>query len=71
VPHLFANPVVRTPRETHLSHEAQAREIHAQQEAREPVVAFQPMQNANAESSDSKAPDNGAPIRPAGRGEAH
>jgi hypothetical protein len=68
-PHLFANPVVRAPRETHVTHEA--RETHAQQEMREPVVAFQPVLNAAAESSESKAPDNGAPIRPAGRGEAH
>jgi hypothetical protein len=68
-PHLFANPVVRAPRETHVTHEA--RETHAQQEMREPVVAFQPVPNADAESSESKAPDNGAPIRPAGRGEAH
>src|SRR5471030_2350982 len=59
------------PRETHVIHEAQAREVHAQQEALEPVVAFQPVRNADAESSESKAPDNGAPIRAAGRGEAH
>jgi len=70
-PHLFANPVVHAPRETHATHEAQAREVHAQQEALEPVVAFQPVRNADAESSESKAPDNGAPIRAAGRGEAH
>src|SRR5471030_96993 len=70
-PHLFANPVVHAPRETHVTHEAQAREVHAQQEALEPVVAFQPVRNADAESSESKAPDNGAPIRAAGRGEAH
>ena len=70
-PHLFANPVVHAPRETHVTHEAQAREVHAQQEAPEPVVAFQPVRNADAESSESKAPDNGAPIRAAGRGEAH
>jgi hypothetical protein len=68
-PHLFANPVVRAPRETHVTHEA--RETHAQLEMREPVVAFQPILNADAQSSESKAPDNGAPIRPAGRGEAH
>ena len=70
-PHLFATPVVHAPRETHVTHEAQAREVHAQQEALEPVVAFQPVRNADAESSESKAPDNGAPIRSAGRGEAH
>ncbi|WP_158933656.1 hypothetical protein [Burkholderia sp. S171] len=64
-PHLFANPVVRAPRETHATREA--RETHSQQEVPEPVVEFQP----NAESSESKAPDNDAPIRPAGRGEAH
>jgi hypothetical protein len=69
--HLFANPVVRAPRETHVIHEAQVRETHAQQEVREPVVTFQPVWNAGAESSESKDPDNGAPIRPAGRGEAH
>ncbi|QIE28535.1 hypothetical protein SBC1_66380 (plasmid) [Caballeronia sp. SBC1] len=68
-PHVFANPVARAPRETHVTHEV--RETHVPQEVREPVVAFQPVQNADTESSESKAPDNGAPIRPAGRGEAH
>ena len=69
-PHLFANPVVRAPRETHVTHEV--RETHVQQEVREPVVAFQPVQNTDTASSESrKAPDDGAPIRPPGRGEAH
>ena len=69
-PHLFANPVVRAPRETHVTHEV--RETHVPLEMREPVVAFQPVQNADTASSESrKAPDDGAPIRPPGRGEAH
>ncbi|CAN7599912.1 hypothetical protein [Caballeronia sp. LjRoot31] len=69
-PHLFANPATtRAPRETHITHEA--RETHVQQEVREPVVAFQPVRNADTEPSESKPPDNGAPIRPPGRGEAH
>src|SRR5471030_2044449 len=61
--HLFANLVVRAPRETHVIHEAQVRETHAQQEVREPVVTFQPVWNAGAESSEWKDPDNGAPIQ--------
>jgi len=68
-PRLFANPVARAPRETHVTHEA--RETHVAPEVREPVVAFQPVLNADAGPSESKAPDDGAPIRPPGRGEAH
>ncbi|SOE93875.1 hypothetical protein SAMN05414139_06668 [Burkholderia sp. D7] len=73
VPHLFTNPVARTPRETHVTHEVREtpRETHVAPAMPEPVVAFQPVPNADANPSESKAPDNGAPIRPAGRGEAH
>ena len=73
VPHLFANPVARAPHETHVTHEAREtpRETHVAPPMPEPVVAFQPVPNADADPSASKAPDNGAPIRPAGRGEAH
>lgn len=77
VPHLFTNPVARAPRETHVTHEAREtqretqRETHVAPAIPEPVVAFQPVPNADANPSESKAPDNGAPIRPAGRGEAH
>jgi hypothetical protein len=71
-PHLFANPIARAPRETHVTHEAH--EIHENRvapEMAEPVVAFQPVRNADTASFGSRAPDDNTPIRPAGRGEAH
>ena len=73
VPHLFTNPVARAPRETHVTHEVREtpRETHVAPAIPEPVVAFQPVPNTDADPSASKSPDNGAPIRPAGRGEAH
>jgi hypothetical protein len=68
-PRLFANPVARAPRETHVTHEA--RETRVAPDAREPVVEFQPVRNADAESPGPRAPDDKTPIRPPGRGEAH
>ena len=68
-PRLFANPIARAPRETHVVHEAH--EARVATEMGEPVVAFQPVRNADTVSAWSKAPDDATPIRPAGRGEAH
>lgn len=68
-PRLFANPIARAPRETHVVHEAH--EARVAPEMGEPVVAFQPVRNADTASAWSKAPDDATPIRPAGRGEAH
>ena len=68
-PHLFANPIARAPRETHVTHEAH--ETRVAPETSEPVVAFQPVRNPDPASFGSRAPDDNTPIRPAGRGEAH
>ncbi|MFT4435129.1 hypothetical protein [Caballeronia sp. 15715] len=69
-PHLFANPVARAPRETHVTHEAH--ETRAEPDTREPMVwTFSPVRNASTEASESKALEDNTPIRPAGRGEAH
>jgi hypothetical protein len=74
-PHMIANPPTRAPlaprvtRETHDVHETRV-----VQEARDPIAAFQYVQyarTADVESPEPKALDNNAPIRPAGRGEAH
>jgi len=71
-PHVFVNPLARAPRETHVTREArETRETHGVPEVPEPVVAFQPVQNADTGPSVSRAPNDGAPIRPPGRGEAH
>jgi len=71
-PHLFANPIARAPRETHVTHEAHdTHEARVAAEMGEPVVAFQPVRNADTAWFGSKAPDDNPPIRPAGRGEAH
>jgi hypothetical protein len=67
-PHLFANPIARAPRETHVTHEAH--ETRVASEMGEPVVAFQLVRTADTASM-SKSPDDNTPIRPAGRGEAH
>jgi hypothetical protein len=71
-PHLFANPIARAPRETHVTHEAHdTHEARVAPEMGEPVVAFQPVRNPDTAWFGSKAPDDNPPIRPAGRGEAH
>jgi hypothetical protein len=72
-PHLFANPVARAPRETHVTHEVrEAREIHIAPDTREPVEwSFSPVRNADTVASESRALEDNTPIRPAGRGEAH
>lgn len=64
-PHLFATPAapVRAPRESRVIHEA--RETRPVPEMREAAVA------PNAEVSESRESGGSAPIRPAGRGDAH
>ncbi len=69
---MIANPPTRAPlaprvtRETHDAHETRV-----VQEARDPIAAFQYAQTADVASPEPKALDNNAPLRPAGRGEAH
>ncbi|KLU26674.1 hypothetical protein EOS_07845 [Caballeronia mineralivorans PML1(12)] len=71
-PHTIANPPTHAPlaprvlRETREVHEARV-----VQEARDPIAAFQYAQTADVAPPEPKALDNNAPIRPAGRGEAH
>jgi hypothetical protein len=71
-PHTIANPPTHAPLAPRVTRET--REVHEArvvQEARDPIAAFQYAQTADVAPPEPKALDNNAPIRPAGRGEAH
>jgi len=70
--HTIANPPTRAPLAPRVTRET--REVHEArvvQEARDPIAAFQYAQTADVAPPEPKVLDNNAPIRPAGRGEAH
>jgi hypothetical protein len=69
-PHLFATPAVRPPpKESRVIHEA--RETRPVQETREAAVTSQAARSANADATESRGYGDSAPLRPAGRGDAH
>jgi hypothetical protein len=71
-PHMIANPLTRAPLAPRVTHETRdVHETRVVQEARDPIAAFQYAQTADVAPPEPKALDNNAPIRPAGRGEAH
>lgn len=71
-PHMIANPPTHTPVAPRVIRETRdAHETRLVQEARDPIATFQYAQTADVAPPEPKPLDNNAPIRPAGRGEAH
>lgn len=71
-PHVIANPLTRAPLAPRVTHETRdVHETRVVQGAQDPIAAFQYAQTADVRPPESKVSDNNAPIRPAGRGEAH